>query len=332
MKTSLFHYDLPEASIAQVPAEPRDSARLLVAPGLEDRRFSDLPELLDPGDLVVVNRTRVRRARLVGRKVPSGGRIELLLLNPIGGGRWEALARPTRRLRPGVRIAFGELVAEVVSDAVGGKIAVAFEASEDHIEAAGEVPLPPYIHRKLSDPERYQTMFAKTLASSAAPTAGLHFTPALVERLARRDIDMAELDLAVGVDTFRPIAEADIEDHEIHSERFEVSAEVVEAVEATQARGGSVVAVGTTVVRALESAARGGAIGPMRGTTDLFITPGFRFRAVDRLVTNFHVPGSSLVVLVAAFMGDGWRQAYAHALDAGYRFLSFGDAMLTDRA
>jgi S-adenosylmethionine:tRNA ribosyltransferase-isomerase len=332
MKTSLFHYTLPTGAIAQVPAEPRDSARLLVVPGLEDRRFSDLPGLLEPGDLVVVNRTRVRRARLVGRKLPSGGRIELLLLNRVGGGRWEALARPTRRLRAGTRIAFGKLAAEVVSEPVGGKITVAFQAPEDHIEAAGEVPLPPYITEELADPERYQTMFAKTLASAAAPTAGLHFTPAIVERLADRDIEMAEVDLAVGVDTFRPIAATRIEDHEIHSERFEVSAEVVATVEAARARGGSVVAVGTTVVRALESAARGGRIEPMRDSTDLFIKPGFRFRVVDRLVTNFHVPGSSLVVLVAAFTGDGWRRAYAHALDAGYRFLSFGDAMLTDRA
>lgn len=329
-------YELPPASIAQVPAEPRDAARLLVTRGLEDHRFSDLPDLLAAGDLVVVNRTRVRRARLRGRKEGSGGRVEALLLRPTPRG-WEALLRPARRLRPGSRLQFGEIRATVVAGPERGEGLLELDSGgvplEEALERWGEVPLPPYFTGRLEDPERYQTVYAARPGSAAAPTAGLHFTPEVLRRLGERGIDLAAVDLDIGVDTFRPIAEGRLEEHRMHREDFSVGVEAATAVAAARRRGGRVVAVGTTVVRALESAAGAdGGIRPGPGTTDLFITPGFEFRAVDLLLTNFHVPGSTLVVLVAAFMGEGWREAYRVALERGYRFLSFGDAMLAARS
>jgi S-adenosylmethionine:tRNA ribosyltransferase-isomerase len=336
VRTSDFVYELPPASIAQVPAEPRDAARLLVTRGLEDHRFSDLPDLLAAGDLVVVNRTRVRRARLRGRKEGSGGRVEALLLRPTPRG-WEALLRPARRLRPGSRLQFGEIRATVVAGPERGEGLLELDSGgvplEEALERWGEVPLPPYFTGRLEDPERYQTVYAARPGSAAAPTAGLHFTPEVLRRLGERGIDLAAVDLDIGVDTFRPIAEGRLEEHRMHREDFSVGVEAATAVAAARRRGGRVVAVGTTVVRALESAAGAdGGIRPGPGTTDLFITPGFEFRAVDLLLTNFHVPGSTLVVLVAAFMGEGWREAYRVALERGYRFLSFGDAMLAARS
>lgn len=336
METADFVYDLPPEAIAQVPAEPRDSARLLVVEGLADRRFTDLPMLLEPGDLVVVNDTRVRPARLRGHKEGSGGRVEALLLRQ-GETGWEALVRPARRLRPGTRLVFGGISAEVVSGPERGQAVLALDtggaALDEALSRWGEVPLPPYFTGRLADPERYQTVYAARPGSAAAPTAGLHFTPRVLTGLEERGIALASLDLQVGVDTFRPIGEARLEDHRMHREDYSVSPQLVEAVEAARGRGGRVVAVGTTVVRALESAAdEAGWLHPGSRSTDLFITPGYRFRAVDLLVTNFHVPGSTLVVLVAAFMGDGWREAYGAARERGYRFLSFGDAMLVARA
>lgn len=336
VKTSDFVYDLPPASIAQVPAEPRDAARLLVADGLADHRFHELPELLEAGDLVVVNRTRVRRARLLGHKEEGGGRVEALLLRPTSRG-WEALLRPSRRLRPGSRLRFGEIRATVVAGPERGEGLLELDSGEVPLEEAvdrcGEIPLPPYFTGRLDDPERYQTVYASRPGSAAAPTAGLHFTPGVLRRLGERGVDLAAVDLDIGVDTFRPIAEEQLEEHRMHREDYSVGAETAAAVAAAQSRGGRVVAVGTTVVRALESAANAaGEIVPGLGSTDLFITPGYRFRAVDLLVTNFHVPGSTLVVLVAAFMGESWREVYRVALERGYRFLSFGDAMLAGRA
>jgi S-adenosylmethionine:tRNA ribosyltransferase-isomerase len=336
VQTSDFVYELPEGAIAQVPAEPRDAARLLVAEGLEDHHFADLPGLLQAGDLVVVNRTRVRRARLLGHKEGSGGRVEALLLRPTPLG-WEALLRPARRLRRGSRLRFGDIRATVVTEPERGEGLLALDAGEVPLEEAldrwGEVPLPPYFTGRLEDPERYQTVYAARPGSAAAPTAGLHFTPDVLRRLGERGVQVAAVDLDIGVDTFRPIVEAGLEEHRMHRENYCVDEEAAAAVAAARRRRGRVVAVGTTVVRALESAAgAGGEVCPGPGTTDLFITPGYEFRVVDLLVTNFHVPGSTLVVLVAAFMGERWREAYRVALERGYRFLSFGDAMLAVRA
>ena len=337
MQTADFFYDLPEASIAQSAVEPRDAARLLVADGLADRRFRDLPGLLRPGDLVVVNRTRVRRARLLGRRAGTGGRVEALLLRPGGEGCWEALVRPARRLRPGEVLHFGEISATVVENAGNGEARLSLDTGDLPLEEAlarwGEVPLPPYFKGHLDDPERYQTVYAAAAGSAAAPTAGLHFTPQVLAGLAERGVAVAALDLDIGVDTFRPISADTLEGHRMHREDFRVPEETAAAVAAARQRGGRVVAVGTTVVRALESAANAnGELRPGEGSTELFIIPGYPFRVVDLLVTNFHVPGSTLVVLVAAFMGDRWREAYGAALERGYRFLSFGDAMLAARA
>ena len=337
MRTSDFRYHLPESAIAQEPLEPRDAARLLLASSLEDRRFSDLPDLLRPGDLLVVNRTRVRRARLVGEKEGSGGRVELLLLAPVGEGRWEALVRPARKLRIGSRLVFGGIRATLLGDPDEGRAVVGLDCGDLGIEAAlerwGSIPLPPYFKGRLEDPERYQTVYSADATSAAAPTAGMHFTHGLLERAKSRGLGPAAIELDIGVDTFRPISSELLEDHRMHRESVRISEDAAYAVNATRRCGGRVVAVGTTVVRALESAADpSGILHPCEAATDLFIRPGYRFRAIDMLVTNFHVPGSSLVVLVAAFMGEGWREVYRVALERGYRFLSFGDAMLAERA
>ncbi len=334
MKTADFTYDLPPAAIAQRPVEPRDSSRLLLFPGRVDHRFSDLPDLLHPGDLVVVNDTRVRAARLQGRRT-TGGTAEALLLAPSGIGTWSALVRPGRRLEAGAVIEFGEIVATVVSDPTDGLTTLRLEGPED-LEAAiarqGRVPLPPYIHSELDDPDRYQTVYAATVGSAAAPTAGLHFTPALLTRLRRRGIGVAAVELQVGVGTFRPITVDDVTDHHMHTERISIPEATATAVADTRRRGGAVVAIGTTVVRTLEARGRrDGQVEAGRGETDLFITPGFEFEVVDRLVTNFHQPASTLLCLVAAFVGDAWRGIYETALARGYRFLSFGDALLMDR-
>jgi S-adenosylmethionine:tRNA ribosyltransferase-isomerase len=341
VRTSEFIYHLPDRAIAQHPVEPRDAARLLAVPGLSDHRFSDLPRLLEPGDVVVVNDTRVRAARLRGRKAGSGGEVEILLLGRGADGAWDALVRPARRLREGSEVEVGRLRVVLVGDPVDGLARVRLEdeggggdqeAVEEAIEREGTVPLPPYITRPLDDPARYQTVYASVPGSSAAPTAGLHVTPGVLAGLARRGIEVATIELRVGLDTFRPITTERVEDHRIHSEWVSVPPDTVRAVETARGRGGAVVAVGTTVVRALESWAGDGELTAGEGSTELFITPGYRFRVVDRLITNFHLPGSTLVCLVAAFAGPVWRPAYETALERGYRFLSFGDAMLADRA
>jgi S-adenosylmethionine:tRNA ribosyltransferase-isomerase len=334
MRVSDFTYPLPEAAIAQEPIEPRHDAKLLDTRDMSDHRFLDLSQLLTPGDLVVVNETRVRSARLVGIRSESGGTVELLVLRQLPDGNWEALARPSRRLRPGVRIELPGISATIVEGPQDGLVVVALQAGdvEAAIEGAGQVPLPPYFRGHLRDSNRYQTMFARLTGSAAAPTAGLHFTNDVVSGLKNRGIEMATIDLHVGIDTFRPMTVENIEDHQMHTEWCSVPDATVEAITATRARGGAVVAVGTTVVRALESSV-GPDGAPTSGTrnTNLFLRPGSRFQVVDTLVTNFHVPGSTLMVLVAAFMGDRWRDAYEHALDNSYRFLSFGDAMLATR-
>jgi S-adenosylmethionine:tRNA ribosyltransferase-isomerase len=328
-----FDYALPADRIAQTPAEPRDSARLLVldraGEGGDDRTVSDLPDLLRPGDCLVVNDTRVLPARLSGRR-PTGGRVELLLLRKRKDGAWEALARPARRLGVGATIVLdGGSRAWVVDEGEEGLRVVQFE-DEAAALAAGQTPLPPYITTPLADPERYQTLFARERGSAAAPTAGLHFTPRLVERLGERGIGIQTITLHIGLDTFRPVTEDDPRQHRLHSEWYRVTAETADALNATRRAGGRVVAVGTTSVRTLETVVdEAGIIHPGVGETRLYILPGFHFRAVDALMTNFHLPRSTLLMLVAAFAGrERVLAAYHHAVEAGYRFYSFGDAML----
>ena len=340
MRTAEFAYDLPPDRIAQSPVEPRDSARLLRGSDLTHWTVGDLPGLLRPGDLVVVNETRVRAARLIGRRDPTGGKVELLLLGR-EGGIWKALLRPARRIRAGSVVVIGSLTARIRTDPVAGMVELDLELDSDPggwsdvetaIAAIGEVPLPPYINRTLEDPERYQTVFGSRVGSAAAPTAGLHLTERTLDGLAQRGISTARVELQIGIDTFRPITVAKVADHQMHSEWIEVPEATVRRIAETRSAGGRVVAVGTTVVRALETACADGRIAPYRGRTVLYITPGYRFGVVDLLMTNFHMPSSSLLVLVAAFVGESWRSIYQAALDRGYRFLSFGDAMLLERS
>jgi S-adenosylmethionine:tRNA ribosyltransferase-isomerase len=331
MHTRDFDYDLPEASIAQTAIEPRDDSRLLVADTMDDMHFRDLPAVLSPGDLVVVNQTKVRSARLIGKRLPGMGRTEVLLTQRVDPERWRALLRPAAKLHAGSKIECDGLEVTLLADPAAGVATVTIATDgdvEQAIEAAGEVPLPPYFKGTIDDPGRYQTIFAERLGSSAAPTAALHFTHTVLDELAARAIPVAVVELEVGLDTFRPMLDGRIEDHLIHTERIVVPPEAVAAVDATRIRGGKVVAVGTTVVRTLETAAlRNGRIMEFDGPTSLFITPGYRPRVVDALVTNFHAPRTTLLVLLAALMGVKWKPAYRHALDNGYRFLSFGDAM-----
>ncbi len=336
MRTVEFSYLLPDEAIAQQPAEPRDAARLLDTRDLTDHTFRDLPDLLDRGDLVVVNKTRVRAARLRGTKRDSGGAVEVLLLG-IRGDLWEALVKPARRIKPGVVLDLGLLVAKVAGALPDGVFRLDLttidgSSVEGAVARQGETPLPPYIREPLIDAERYQTVFADRVGSAAAPTAGLHFTDQVVRNLAERGIGLEAVELEVGLDTFRPIGTDQIDDHLMHSEYYSVPEPTAEAIALTRRRGGRVVAIGTTVVRTLESAFDATGVASGEGSTDLFITPGYRFGVVDILITNFHVPASTLVVMMAAFMGPQWRSAYAHALARGYRFLSFGDAMLAERA
>lgn len=330
METASFDYELPPESIAQQPVEPRDRARLLVDRGasqpIDHRLVRDLPELVGPGDVVVVNSTRVLPARLRLRK-PSGGAVEVFLLEELEPGRWEALVRPSRKVAPGSEFVIDDDLRLVVGERLAdGRRAV--EVHTDDVLAAldrhGEVPLPPYITEALDDPERYQTVYADRPGSVAAPTAGLHLTPAVLDGIRAAGATVETVDLIVGLGTFRPIMSERVEDHVMHHERYDVPAETMAACRAAD----RVVAIGTTTVRALESSARSGAT---TGSTGLFLTPGDRFQVVDTLLTNFHLPRSSLLVLVEAFAGPRWRDLYGEALAAGYRFLSFGDAMLLHR-
>jgi S-adenosylmethionine:tRNA ribosyltransferase-isomerase len=332
MRLEDFDYDLPEARIAQVPLEPRDSARLLVDRGSappDHRRVADLPGLLRPGDVVVVNESRVLPARLrLHRR--SGGAAEVLLLEPTNAGRtaWEALIRPARRLRPGEELLAPDgrmLLVVGERTAAGDTFAVQLCAAPDELlDRYGEVPLPPYIHTRLADPERYQTVYAARPGSAAAPTAGLHLTPELIGRIEAAGIPVLAVELVVGLDTFQPVSEPDPRDHVMHTERYRVPA----ATWAACAAADRVVAVGTTTVRALETVARSGRL---EGRTEIFLHRGAEPRFVDVLLTNFHLPRTTLLMLIDAFVGPRWRTLYASALAEGYRFLSFGDAMLLDR-
>lgn len=355
MKTTDLDYTLPEELIAQTPVEPRDSSRLLVLHRddgrLEHRIFRDIGEYLRPGDVLVANESRVIPARLFGHKEPGGGKVEVLLLGRLAGTHWHCLVGGART-RVGTRVHLDQngvpspLMAEVLEVGERGERTLAFsEPVEAYFDVLGEMPLPPYIHEPLRDPERYQTVYSHTLGSAAAPTAGLHFTPELLLALRDRGVGFAFVTLHVGLDTFRPISEDDIEEHRIHTEWGSLSLPVAEQINRAKVMGGRVIAVGTTSVRVLETAARRGLLqtpddapggmcpwrplAPFEGFTDLYITPGFRFRVVDAMITNFHLPKSTLLALVMAFAGeDNIRRAYAEAIAQRYRFFSFGDATL----
>ncbi len=338
MRVDDLDYDLPEELIAQRPAERRDGSRLLVVDGgtvaVDHRAIRELPELLPPA-LWVVNDTRVLPARLHGHK-PTGGAVELLLVEPTGEGTWRCMGRSSKPLRPGLRVTIAEgFVAEVESKLDGGMLEVRFEHDgdlEEVLEAHGEMPLPPYVQRDAeeSDRERYQTIFADRPGAIAAPTAGLHFTEALVGALEERGHRFARVTLHVGPGTFRPVKVDDLAEHPMHEERYEVPAAAAEAVARARGEGRPVVAVGTTVARTLESAAtRDGLVAAGAGRTDLFIKPPYDARVVDHLLTNFHLPRSTLLALVMALGGEApLRNAYAEAVRARYRFFSYGDAML----
>jgi len=342
VRTDDFDYELPTGLIAQHPAEPRDSCRLLTLERtsgmVEHRTFKDLPEYLRAGDLLVVNETRVLPARLIGAKDETGGAAEILLLRPRYEDTWECLVKPGRRLKPGARVVFGDgmltgLVVDILEES-GGRL-VRFTAKQgsfmDAVHTLGEVPLPPYITSRLDDPELYQTVYSAEEHSVAAPTAGLHFTQEMLDTIQHAGVHIARVELDVGLDTFRPVSEDDPENHHIHTEHYRVPSYTADVVNSTRERGGRVIAVGTTSVRALESAfnERTGLVEAAEGLTDLFILPGFSFGAVDGLITNFHVPRSTLLMMVSAFAGrDQIMNAYHTALAEKYRFLSFGDAML----
>ena len=344
MLTEDFDYDLPSGLIAQQPVDPRDSCRLLVlersSGQIDHRTFSDLPEYLRQGDVVVVNETRVLPARLMGVKDETGGAVEVLLLRERYENAWECLVKPGRRLRPGAKMVFGDgamkgLIVEQIDEGGGRLVQFTVAAGErsflDIVHRIGEMPLPPYIAKPVSDPELYQTVFARDERSAAAPTAGLHFTSELISRIEASGARIEFIDLDVGIDTFRPVSEDDPENHRIHSEHFRVPRRTAEIVNETRDRGGRVFAVGTTSVRALESAydETRGEVVESEGSTSLFILPGYRFNVVDALVTNFHVPRSTLLMMISAFSGRGQvLTAYQIAMDEHYRFLSFGDAML----
>jgi S-adenosylmethionine:tRNA ribosyltransferase-isomerase len=343
LNTNDFDYTLPPEYIAQTPVEPRDAARLLVLDrGTGETRhsiFRDLGDFLAPGDLLVINETRVIPARLYARKLPGGGRVELLLLRQESPDTWEALAGG-KGLSAGKRLQVeGGPQAEILEALDGPRRRVRFaEPLEPYFQRAGHVPLPPYIHAPLKDPERYQTVYARQPGSAAAPTAGLHFTPQLIERLNHQGIFFTTVTLHVGLDTFAPVTEDNPQEHRIHTEWCQLTAQAAQAINHTKLRGKRVVAVGTTSVRTLESAAQGvetgsapnsAAVRPYEGPTSLFILPGYTFRVVDAMITNFHLPRSTLIMLVSAFAGrERILQAYQLAIREHYRFYSFGDAML----
>ena len=341
MKVDLFDFDLPEDRIAQRPAEPRDAARLLhvAATGLTDRSIADLPDLLSPGDLLVLNDTRVLPARLIGRR--GAATVSVTLHQQIGSDTWRVFAKPAKRLRIGYDLVFApDFSARVLDKPETGDVVLRFDRGAAELlvalHAHGAIPLPPYIRGGIAD-ERdgsdYQTMFARVEGAVAAPTAALHFTEALMRRLTDRRIGLATVTLHVGAGTFLPVKVDDTDQHVMHAETGFVSSEAAQAINAAKAAGGRIVAVGTTSLRLIESAATAdGTVQPFAGDTKLFITPGYRFRTIDRLMTNFHLPKSTLFMLVAAFAGlPRMRSAYAHAVAAGYRFYSYGDSSLLER-
>lgn len=340
MDVSQFDFDLPERLIAQTPLAERSESRLLVLRredgSIRHRRFQDIVEFLQPGDVLVLNDSKVIPARLIGSKADTGAKIELLLLKQLQGDRWETLVKPAKRIKAGTKVVFGQgelvAVAEEEGEAPGGRI---FRLEYDGVlmellNRLGQMPLPPYIKEQLDDPDRYQTVYARHPGSAAAPTAGLHFTPELLNRIEQRGVNIAAITLHVGLGTFRPVTADRVEDHRMHAEYYDVSREAAEAVNKAKANGRRVVAVGTTSCRTLESIADDeGTVYARSGWTDIFIYPGYTFRAVDALITNFHLPKSTLVMLVSAFAGrELTMKSYREAVREEYRFFSFGDAML----
>ncbi len=336
MKTSDFYYDLPKELIAQSPMENRASSRLLVydrsKKTIEDRVFSDIIDYLRPGDVLVRNDTRVIPARIFGHREETGGTMEFLLLKRIDGKRWECLAKPGRRAKPGLTFRVSDELSVTVIDTLedGNKIIeLQYDGIlEEILDRVGEMPLPPYITEKLRDQSRYQTVYAHENGSAAAPTAGLHFTPELLERISDKGIDIVDVLLHVGLGTFRPVSVENVEDHHMHSEYYRCTDEAAERINAARRSGGRIIAVGTTSCRTLESIADDdGIVHAGSGMTDIFITPGYKFKAVDALITNFHLPESTLMMLVSAFASrEEVMRVYAHAVEERYRFFSFGDA------
>ena len=336
MKTSDFYYDLPKELIAQSPMENRASSRLLVydrsKKTIEDRVFSDIIDYLRPGDVLVRNDTRVIPARIFGHREETGGTMEFLLLKRIDGKRWECLAKPGRRAKPGLTFRVSDELSVTVIDTLedGNKIIeLQYDGIlEEILDRVGEMPLPPYITEKLQDQSRYQTVYAHENGSAAAPTAGLHFTPELLECISDKGIDIVDVLLHVGLGTFRPVSVENVEDHHMHSEYYRCTDEAAERINAARRSGGRIIAVGTTSCRTLESIADDdGIVHAGSGMTDIFITPGYKFKAVDALITNFRLPESTLMMLVSAFASrEEVMRVYAHAVEERYRFFSFGDA------
>ena len=339
MNTKDFDFDLPEELIAQTPLEVRDASRLLILDRkkrtLTDSHFDSILDQLQPGDALVMNNTRALPARLYGRKPDTHGHVELLLLKNTQGDQWEVLAKPAKRLRVGAKVEFGDgrLKATVVEELEQGGRIVEFSYEGiflEVLESLGEMPLPPYIHEKLEDRERYQTVYAKENGSAAAPTAGLHFTEDLLQKIEAKGVHLVYLTLHVGLGTFRPVSVDNLEEHEMHSEYYQFSQEAADTLNQVKAKGGRVVAVGTTSIRTLETIGNkfDGQLQADAGWTNIFIKPGYDFKVVDAFSTNFHLPKSTLVMLVAAFAGrDFVLEAYRHAVEERYRFFSFGDAM-----
>jgi len=335
-----YYYDLPEELIAQDPLLKRDESRLLVLNKengeIEHKVFKNILDYLKPNDCLVINNTRVIPARLLGRKMDTGAKIEIFLLKDLGNDNWEALAKPGRKALPGVRFVFGdneELIAEIKEVKDDGNRIVHFEYEgifNEVLDKVGIVPLPPYIHNQLEDAERYQTVYSKNKGSAAAPTAGLHFTKELLEEVKNKGVDIAEVTLHVGLGTFRPVKEDNILNHKMHSEHYRIDEIACEKINRARKNGGRIIAVGTTSCRVLESVAeKGKDLVPCEGDTEIFIYPGYEFKILDSLITNFHLPESTLIMLVAALAGyDNIMNAYKTAVEERYRFFSFGDAML----
>ena len=338
MKTSDFYYDLPEELIAQTPIEKRDTSRLMTlnktSGAVEHHHFYELVDALNPGDCLILNNSRVLPARLLGQRLPGGGACEVLLLIDRGEKTWECLVRPGRKMRTGAKLSFGngELTAEVVGELEGGNRLVRFDYEGiflEVLERLGKMPLPPYIKEELQDRERYQTVYSKVVGSAAAPTAGLHFTPELLEKIKAKGVEIGYVTLHVGLGTFRPVKEDTLEGHEMHSEFCTIPQETADLINRTKANGGRCICVGTTSCRTIESwAAEDGHMEAKAGWTNIFIYPGYRFKVLDALVTNFHLPESTLIMLVSALAGrEATLAAYEEAVREKYRFFSFGDAM-----